>query len=186
MKLQENTVTTISGHNGSGKTTLIKYIIKANNFEKVVVISNTAEMTGDFKGHIVLSPINYEESLNKLMKIQEKSKKKILLIFDDIAGMVKDSKTCKILISQQRHFNITIIFSVQFVSMSASYLREISSYDIIFSLKTQQSYKAAYENYFLTDYPSLRDFIKNFKLGKFCFYFLDHINDTKKIYKCPS
>lgn len=191
-------VITISAANGSGKTNLIRYIIDTIEFDCVVILSNTAVFSGDFdkykgkKNFYLVSLIYFEDVIKFLLRkqkeiVQKGFKSKVLLVFDDILGSVKDNKILKILISQNRHFNITVVFSVQHINQAATYLREISTYDIIFELKTQNSLKAAYENYFCTDYENFNDFKKNINklLQRYHFIFCDKINGTKKIMIAP-
>lgn len=189
------TVITISAANGSGKTNLIRYIIDTMKFDCIVILSNTANFSGDFDKYkssnfFIISLVYFEEVIKFLLRkqkdiVQKGLKSSVLLCFDDILGAIKDNKLLKTLISQQRHFNITVIFSVQHINQAATYLREISTYDIIFELKTHNSLKAAYDNYFCSDYETFNDFKKNIKLARYHFILCDKINNTKKIMIAP-
>ena len=46
--------------------------------------------------------------------------RKVLIVFDDILGSVRDSKIFKDLISTHRHYNISVIFSIHFSSKVSS------------------------------------------------------------------
>jgi predicted AAA+ superfamily ATPase len=187
-----DTCITLSGSNGSGKTTAIKYILKSFRNLPIILFSCTAEMNGDFdefKNRLtIINPMFHKEALKKIMVVQKKKREEgrpqnIFIIFDDVADLCKDNKVIKILISQQRHYNITIIFSVQYVTMSATFLREISSFDLIFELKTLNSLKHVHQNYFAE--MSFEDFKKKMKLEKYEFIFCDKINHKRFIMKCP-
>jgi len=126
------------------------------------------------------------------MAIQKKNRKTdvkrhVLLVFDDIFGSLKDSKVFKNLISTFRHYNISVIFSVQYVSATATYLREISQYIVVFDQRTLAALKLTYENYF-QEFEKFTDFKAYFKhkLQKFHFFFIDREKNTKKIMICPS
>lgn len=198
-------IVNIAGHCGSGKSYFISYLVRsmAGSFNCICVFSNTAQFTDDYEflkkienGDLrtfVKGSLEAEETIKKLMAIQKKNrqndnKRNVLIIFDDIFGSIKDSKTFKDLVSTFRHYNISIVFSAQYITASASYLREISNYIVIFHQRTLNALKICYENYFIADYESFNLFKQDFakKLQKFYFYFIDRINDKKTIMKCPS
>lgn len=181
---------TLTGANGSGKSHLIKYIIKSMDFEVIIIFTNTS-FTGayDYQNNIIcLNTIDYDVKLKKIMNIQKKKSVKLLTIYDDVAGSIKDSKVLKTFISQNRHFNTTIIFSAQYYSMISTYMREISQYDIIFDIKTLSSLKGVYENYFVNDFDTFIEFKKKIKnlLKKYHFLFSDKEKGIKTIMLCPS
>lgn len=192
-------VMTVSGSNGQGKSYFIKYLISSfyKQWDLVVVFSNTAEFNGDYNflaeqqnKYFIFNTIHYEDVVKKLMAVQRNNiqqghNKKILIVFDDVLGFCKDSKILKTLISQNRHFFISVIFSVQYINLAATYLREISYYDVLFELKTHNSLKACYDNYFIGDYNSFNDFKKIMKLDRYNFFFADRVLGTKRILKCP-
>jgi ABC-type dipeptide/oligopeptide/nickel transport system ATPase component len=188
---------TIAGSCGSGKSYLIKYICESfsNIFNGFIVFSNTATFTEDYKflenyKHKILGSLDFDNELKKIMSIQEKNrnkgiKKQFLIIFDDIFGSIKDSKKFKEFISTYRHYNLSIIFSAQYICGIATYLREISAYVMIFNQKTNNSLKLAYENYFADKYTSFEEFKKNFSLQRYKFYFVDRIINKRYVMKAP-
>lgn len=197
---------TVSGSNGSGKSHFIKYLITSfmrsnKKFDVVIIFSNTAGFNGDYSfltdyptlKQYIFSPIYYEDVIKFMMKTQANNKKnnierQILIVFDDICGSIKDSKIMKILTTQNRHFYCTIIFAVQYINLAPPYLREVSYYDIIFELKSENSLKACYQNYFIGDFDNFADFKKKIVnlLQKYQFLFADRLTHTKKIMVCPS
>ena len=192
-------IMTVSGSNGQGKSHFIKYLISSfyKVWDLVIVFSNTAEFNKSYEfleekqnKYYIFNTIYYEEVLKKLLAIQKQNimkgnNRKILIVFDDVCGQAKDSKILKILISQNRHFFMSVIFAVQYINMAATYLREISYYDIIFELKTHNSLKSCYDNYFISDYDSFNEFKKKMKLERYQFFFADRITNTKRILRCP-
>lgn len=190
------------GFCGSGKSHMIKYLIKSlkPQLNCIMVISNTAAFTQDYDFLSELGIKNYifgsldaETAIKTLMKIQKRNREKnnpcnVLLIFDDIFGSINNSKVFKDLVSTYRHYNISIIFSAQYVSGSVTYLREISNYIILFNQRTQSALKLAYESYFAAEYESFGDFKNHFvkKLLPYHFYFINRVNDSKTIMVAPS
>jgi ABC-type dipeptide/oligopeptide/nickel transport system ATPase component len=188
---------TIAGSCGSGKSYLIKYICESfsNIFNGFIVFSNTATFTEDYKflenyKHKILGSLDFDNELKKIMSIQEKNrnkgiKKQFLIIFDDIFGSIKDSKKFKEFISTYRHYNLSIIFSAQYICGISTYLREISAYVMIFNQKTNNSLKLAYENYFADKYTSFEEFKKNFSLQRYKFYFINRIENKRYVMMAP-
>lgn len=201
---------TVSGSNGSGKSHFIKYLITSfmrsdKKFDIIIIFSNTAGFNGDYDfltsfktttnefRYFIISPIYYEDVIRLMMKLQAVNKTKncerqILMIFDDICGSIKDSKIMKQITTQNRHFYCTIIFAVQYINLAPPYLREVSYYDIIFELKSENSLKACYNNYFIGDFDNFAEFKKKIVnlLQKYQFLFADRLTHTKKIMICPS
>lgn len=192
-------VMTVSGSNGQGKSHYIKYLISSfyKVWDLVIVFSNTAEFNNSYdflaekqNKYLIFNTLYYEQVLEGLMRIQRQNimagqNKKILVVFDDIMGQARDSKILKMAISQNRHFNMSIIFCVQYITMAANYLREISFYDAIFELKTFNSLKACYENYFISDCENFTEFKKKMKLERYQFFFADRMTNEKRILRCP-
>jgi len=191
--LGEKFVALISGTNGSGKTYLIKYLLKCikYRYEYIIIFSNTASFNDDFDNVVekqklmVYGVEDFDKKLERFMLYQKKtnSQNRTLIIFDDIAGSIKTSKQFTVLISQQRHFNCSCIFSIQYIAMAATYLRAISRFIIIFKQYTKNSLKLAYENYFynIETYEEFKKFFQN-ALKQYEFFFIDRkTNITKKM-----
>ena len=195
-------ITNVVGTCGSGKSYLIKYMLRSmrRSFNFVVVFSNTAGFTKDYEflneigmPHAIHSSLNIETITAKVMEIQKKNRlqnrlRNVLIIFDDCFGNVGNSKIFKNLVSTYRHYNISIIFSTQYVSGATTFLREISNYVVIFNQRTQNALRLTYENYFAADYENFNEFKQHFKnsLLDYHFYFIDRIKNTKQIMVCPS
>lgn len=191
----------INGFCGSGKSYFINYFIKSfkSEFSCIIIFSNTANFTQDYEflnneniKHFIFGSLDVDEKIQMTMNIQKKNRlnnnpAKVLIIFDDIFGSINNSKIFKNLITTYRHYNISIIFSAQYVSGAQTYLREISNFVILFNQRTQNALKLCYENYFADTYDTYTDFKTHFvnKLKNFHFYFIDRINNKKYIMVCP-
>lgn len=193
-------VMTVSGANGSGKTHFVKYAIKTTaKFDCILVISQTASFNNSYdyihqytRKPVIIEPANFKEAILLSMNIQKKNVANgctynMLMIFDDIAGLLKDSAEIRTLMTMHRHYNISIMFCIQYINMAATYLREVSKYDIVFQLKTKNSLLSAYENYFINSFDSFnafKDFITK-ALERYKFLFVDKIEGKNYIMKCP-
>lgn len=191
----------VNGFCGSGKSYFCKYfcLTMRNRFDGIIVLSNTANFSNDYKflengfNYRIYTTANVNDTINMILDLQKKNRElnknsNILMIFDDIFSSVKDSKSFKNLVSTFRHYNITIIFSVQYVCGSSSFLREISQYIIIFNQRSLNSLKACYESYFVQEYDTFGDFKRDFinKLKNYQFYFIDRLKNTKSVMRCPN
>lgn len=194
----------IAGYCGSGKSVCIKYIVQSfmasDKFDCILVFSSTGNFTKDYEflkqydvKSAVLSTLVVEEKMRQVMKIQKSNRENnkrtnVLIICDDIFGSIKDSKVFKDLVSTHRHYNISLIFSIQFISGAATFLREICQYVIIFDQRTKTSLQACYENYFMGEFENFKEFKDHFtkKLAKYHFFFIDRSTTEKpKIMVCP-
>jgi predicted AAA+ superfamily ATPase len=198
--IKTNFSLTISGACQSGKTHLIKYIVKSfkEEFDWIVLFSNTAGFNNDYEflkeyKHYSFGTIGFDQKLKAIMNIQKKNREKgnkckILMILDDIQGSIKESKVFSQFCSTYRHFNISLIFSVQYITAASTSLREISSHIIIFNQKTANSLKACYENYFQEEYETFNDFKRHFisSLKKYHFYFIDRTTNKRFIMVAPA
>lgn len=195
-------IMSVNGFCGSGKSYFISYLVRSlkDEYDCIIVFSNTANFTNDYDfldtsglKNFIFTSLDAEEKIKQIMGIQKKNRlsdkqRNVLIIFDDILGSIKDNKCFKDLISTFRHYRISIIFSVQYISASATYLREISQYIVIFNQRTNNALKLCYENYFADTYENFSSFKLDFckKLQNYNFYFIDRISNNKYIMKCPS
>src|SRR5574343_1587006 len=103
----------IAGINGSGKSSLIRYVIKSVPMGRVIIFSTTAQNDPAFNniGTKILPSKEYVNSIGDAL-CQPRTYH-VLLIFDDIAGDVYDSPMLRRLFANNRHYNVSIIFSIQ-------------------------------------------------------------------------
>lgn len=197
---RENSITTLLGSPNAGKSYLIKYMISRDKkyFDYIIIISNTANFNNEYKylsklgkPYKICNAMNVDDKLKIIMKKQKKYrqngvKSRILLVFDDIMGIVKDSKQIKVLMSMYRHYNITVLFTSQYIAQVPSYCRELSTYIILFKQRTERGLRLAYESYF-QDINTFREFkalMKN-KLQNHRFYVVDRKKQTRYICRAP-
>lgn len=112
----------------SGKSFLTKYLvhywISNNEFDEVMAFTNTNKLNGEYnylKKKYILDRYN-ESTMTKIMKAQEKQiiskgkekAKNILIIMDDIIGSLDSQSTIiRELITQGRHYKISLILNIQ-------------------------------------------------------------------------
>ena len=122
--LSNNQLILICAAPNSGKTSLIRYLAIKNLldqvFDYIYVITNTPE-DYDFldKRYVITPQIKKYNSkiLNGIIRLQKKSDKRLLIIFDDVIGNLDfKSMEINVLVSQYRHLGskgTTVIMSTQ-------------------------------------------------------------------------
>lgn len=204
--IQQAFTLTVAGACGEGKSYMIEYLIEcfqnsASKFDAIFVFSSTANFSNDYKflekqkekevRCAIFSALELDARVAQIMKIQANNRKRnvkrqVLIVFDDIMGAFKDSKQFSNLVSTYRHYNISVIFSIQYISKTAAYLREISKYVVIFKQKGMASKKLAFDNYFSAAFETFKHFqVYIDTLQQYQFIFIDRSNDTMVVMKCP-
>jgi len=200
----------IVGSPESGKTHLIHYIMsKQTNTNKQpwkygIIFTRTSFNANNFR----FIPEKYiynngydENAVIKLMELQKGMAlrhKKIpypsFIIFDDcLEPEAWKTNLFKNLAFQFRHYNISIIISVQVLkdhNVSPS-MRDIITNCAVFKCDSLDGTKGLYNSFFFNTYDSideLKPILDNLKRFNFVFY--DKRNDNKnekiKIFKCPA
>lgn len=202
MNISWPTIISILGSCGSGKSYSIKYLLKVNrdHFNYVIIFTSTG-FTNSYNylneygvNSTTFNTMDVERKIKSIMIRQKKYKQagynfNILIVFDDIMGAVKPySNELKLLLSTYRHYNISIIFVSQYANSIPTYIRELSSYALVFNQFTLPSLKACYSSYF-AEHDSLSKFNQWFKNKlnvKYSFYFVDRVSKSKIICKAPA
>ena len=171
LDLKQHAFILIASKRQTGKTVflrnLIKYYIDKYEFDVIILFSDTARFTDDYKfldQNLIYKTDELESKLSKILKIQEKNilKKKIcnlLIILDDVKIHSK-SKELINLSSMGRHFKITVILSSQYPKqLVSSSIRNNLSYIFINDLG-YIALKAIYESCHLNlSYREFQDYI---------------------------
>lgn len=188
-----------TGHCASGKTVCVTYCIKSMKaFDFVVVLSSTASFNGDYDFLKDLPNVKSriynanccEQMFEKIMNIQGEAKKKgsmdrVLLVLDDVAGILKNSKMFLRLASTYRHFNISIFITIQFISNGISNIKELANYVCMWDQRTKLAKKAAYESYF-NDVGTYAEFNELFTgLKPYQFFFIDRPGKKRMKFLVP-
>lgn len=154
--LKKDTTVLICSKRNSGKSKLVLNLIKdfINNyhFNYIVLFSDTAQFLDDYKfiDKKFIMPLE-NDRIVKILDYQEKqitNGKKIssLMLLDDIT---LDKRTCSSLnrvFSQGRHFNITIIMSVQYPKFVVSpIIRNNIDYCFLGELSSEMMFNLAKE-----------------------------------------
>ena len=185
----------ISGKPKHGKSWLIKFFMYVHRemYDYGIVMTKTKFDNGyDFIPSKYIHPDYDKEAITALMKIQadlvEKGiKKNAFIIFDDCLSKEFDSQLFTDLITQHRHYNITVIISTQYIYKINPTIRECTNYAIIFRQSTDRSIQALYESY--GAHFKREDDFKNYLMehtGNYKFILVDvnsQSDDIKKIYK---
>ena len=153
-KLITPNISLFAGSPGMGKSHLIRYLIykfcKSGKFNYGIVFCPTAfNGAFDFISDKYVGNYN-EELLKKFMNYQEQSKKPAFIIFDDCLGSItniNNNNTLTKLFTCYRHFNITVLFSTQYIYKVPPVLRECSTYCFIFKQFNKRSISALYETF---------------------------------------
>lgn len=162
--LEHSPMVTIIGQRTSGKMVIMNELIfhldKKFKYEEIMIFSQTAKMNGDFP---FAKPDYVFDTLDALPKIiqarkESGSKKHILLIFDDVAGMtsmgangkrktIKYNEELDFLSTTARHYHFSVIVSVQNRVMVSKVLRNNSSLSFIFTPKSRDDTQNIHNEY---------------------------------------
>lgn len=144
---------TIIGQRFSGKSVLIAELVyhldKKFKYDNIFCFSQTAKMSGSFSFMRQDCIFDTLDNLKKIVEIRKKSQSKspTLLLFDDIAGMtsqgangkrknIRYNETLEFLSTTARHFNFSIILSIQNRVLCSKTCRNNSSFSFIFTPKS--------------------------------------------------
>ena len=161
-------VSMVVGVCNSGKSHLIRYnlymhFIVQKTFDFVIVYTNSPQDYPFINSKYIHAGYN-DEDLKKVLRFMRDLKaqgieKKLLIVFDDVLGMVSfNSKIMTILNTQFRKFNISIIYSVQFLYKHIPLIIREQAYKAAFFKQTsEQASRAIWETYGQR-YGRFRDF----------------------------
>ena len=147
----------------SGKSVLTKYLVKFwyenNDFDEIYAFTNTNKVNNEYEYLKKSNIINRfdEKKLALLMKLQEKAiikykskenkkVKRVLLIMDDIVGSFdRNSPIMREIITQGRHYNISLILNIQIPKKEISPEFKQNSDYIIVGYNNKSAYHALYD-----------------------------------------
>ena len=177
----------VCGMSNSGKTVGTRKLLELmpRRFDRIIVFSQTARMTGDWSG---VTPYVYDEPnyglIAKVQALQEEIKARstaegkdsaaaiqIAFVFDDCAGVLETQERghpMNRLVTMSRHFNISLFFLVQAMTQISPVIRKNAhyvvltkvhgtDYDLVYSLQTHYDTK----KHFI---EALRANMKNYNL----------------------
>ena len=201
MDIKLGSVIILAGKPAQGKSYLIKYFFYKNRkkFDFGIVLTKTK-----FNGGYSFIPTNYvhpdysEEKIKALMKIQsdliEKGiNKQAFIIIDDCLTSEFNNQLFTDLITQHRHYNITVIISTQYIYKINPTIRECANYAIMFRQSTKRSIEALYESFgnHFNNYKEFKTYLTD-NTGDYQFIFVDinsqsdKLNEIYNILKAPS
>jgi len=183
------------GDRGSGKSNAIKGIIKQHLANKTVDYVVCFSPTGGFSkvgGSYDYLPDKFihkqytEEKLKNILNFQENRVKNnqpsdMILIFDDMLGINTNTPTFTRLITCNRHYNIRIIFSAQYVKGTLNPLmRSNTNVVMLFKLSNHGVLKE-FKNWWLYD-DNLNRIEELDKMPKYTFLMVNTLSETKYKY----
>lgn len=188
---------------GQGKSYTTKFILNSlaeeGKLNHVMVFCNTLEDNEyDFIPQDYCYSIYNEEKIQTLLDFQKQNGGKnappAVLILDDVLGKVDfNSTTFQALVSEYRHYNLTVIICVQYLkAMKSPLIYECTRYAFIFYTESEKIIKVLYEYFgsgISKNWRDFRDKIQKYCVEHHCMIIDKKCTDkTKKsiIYKAPS
>lgn len=147
----------VCGLQGGGKSHLIKYIMYRNRskFDLGIVFTNTGFVDGNFD-YIDKRFVHLEYSAGALANMKKIFQKRIedkkplcgFVIFDDcLEGSQWKEKELRSLITQVRHYNITVIISTQHPTAIPPLFRTNTFQAFMFFMGSEDAMKSLWRNY---------------------------------------
>ena len=162
----------ILGSKGAGKTNTIKYIITKNmdKFNFGAIFTGTKFDRNDYsyipeeyiiQGYEENVLQNYLEGISKYIE-KYGSAPLSFLVFDDLLYLISSmDKYFMNFLGNMRHYNIVVLFAVQFLRTGIPVLRELTDYALIFKSNRHDTLKAIY-NEFGTLFETFKEFKEHF------------------------
>lgn len=164
MEISHHPYITIIGQRHSGKGVLINelvyYLDKRFKYDNIFCFSQTAKMTGALAFMPQNFIFNTLDNLKTIIDIRKESgsKSPLLLIFDDIASMtsmgangkrknIRYNETLEFLSTTARHYNISVVLSIQNRVLCSKTCRNNSSYSFVFTPKSHDDMKTIKNEY---------------------------------------
>ncbi len=142
---------------GSGKSYLIKYLMltlaRQKKFDYCMVVTDSPEDYEWIENDRYVHTIFDEKKLENLLRqqkqfIKEGRPKRAVLILDDVIGMINwNSKLWKIMISNYRHYLLTIVLAPQYIKDVPPRIRKCASNAFLFYQDDHLSRQALFDAY---------------------------------------
>lgn len=194
VKVDTPAIYLVNGKCGSGKSYLVHYLVRflweKGHFDGGLVISSTCQLNGEYDWLPKRRRYPYydEAIIERLLERQQAAKRpeSLFLILDDCLGDVKfGSKLMKKLMTQYRHFNITIFVATQFIHSVPFMLRSLANYVAVFKPNSKQEFEALHRSYFtdFTDWRSVRAYCNRNMVEDYQFVFIKHTGTHSQKYQ---
>ena len=193
MNLSIPAVYMVCGLQGGGKSHLIRYMMyqNRNKFDVGVVFTNTGFVDGNFD-YIDKRLVHLEYSAAVLKNLKDIFKKRIeaekplcgFMIFDDcLEGPQWKEKELRSLITQVRHYNITVIISTQHPTAIPPIFRTNTWQAFLFFMGTEDAMKSLWKNYgqMVGTFADFKEFYTAATAEKHQFLAYDAKNGTQEI-----
>jgi len=149
----------VCGSSGSGKTNLITNLIKKYNnyFNDIYVITPTYDIDNTWDQVKGVSAVmreyndndftNFLEERKKLIEEKGKENTKLLLVCDDLAGILKRNSKVKEAFFRGRHYNLSILLATQSLREMPRPIRVNCSQVILFNIQNKTELKIIQDEY---------------------------------------
>jgi len=180
-----------------GKSYAIKHmcydLYESNRIEKIFVFSGTA-FNNDYS-FIPSKFLTSEYTDNKLKQIITWQKnritngkaKNIMIIFDDMMNLTEKltKPFWRKLISEYRHYKISLVFSVQYIKGVGPLMRDCARYVILFKTDSRLALQSIYDC-FMTEMNSIKEvkkFLNTNLKEKYTFILIDRYSNKEDKYR---
>lgn len=184
------------GKTGSGKTTLLREYLRLNGkkYKKIIAFAGSKEFNTDYDflpPNSVLDPTDMDKLSNiiklcKQIKAGGKKSYNVLLIFDDIVGLInthsgKYKKFFENLSATSRHYNVSICFLVQRLTAISPLIRDNCSLFFICKVNKESILDGlySYQDDYQDKWHLLRDYSEHMK-SKYASMLVQSVDPNQK------
>jgi adenylate kinase family enzyme len=197
IKIDVPSVSLLVGKPGSGKSTLLRQIIynlalnKSIDYMYIFCETSFNKETNkyDFLDERFICNNYNVNTVKKVIwkqkeEIENGSNKNLLIVFDDVAGIDFKSKFWQKVISNYRHYRLTLLFAIQYIkSILPPIFRTCSRYAMIYFTDDTDSLEAIKKTYMMNfkKNQDVYDYISK-NTGDYKFIFIDRQQVNKNRY----
>lgn len=156
--VKPNSLILFAASSRSGKSHLIKHLLMdmlASKQVKFGLVFCATKFNGSYDfidSKYVIGGYDEETLKRYIDKLKEFHAKNgyfpnNFIVFDDLIGLIKNTRYLDNILSTYRHYNITLFVSTQYVNKLSPLFREQATYCFIFKQHTKRSIEALFDSY---------------------------------------